>query len=465
MVRTVYAEEKILPDLLRISKTDGYIPGLILGQCSGQRDYVIHLARTPLPSEKTVTDGSDLNENASKLQRKSVGKLTDIQEIWLAEHAKQVTRMLPGGMWVLGVFVVGPGDVFAETTSLAKLNSILININKHLNNNRFFCGNSGNTEKLLLHVSTDTQRHVCKSSDVSNLSSSLQPVDWKFQGNNRWHELECQYDFDLFLPYQITEDTTTLSLKKHLQRILHRVSDGVHKAVCTIDGEIRDDSDSLEVGDKRKKGGSSKTGGGKASSEKKPFQVNLYIPCDMDIKDGEELNVVEVVGEMKCTGILSSKVFLHQKATVEEAVKAVKEDIIRSWAARLEMHWDSLIEEEGSSPEEVMVVHEPPRRVLIPLPHSKVALSDYLFPGEGPSEALISLQELLGVKVNESAVQKDFEGQPDPSDLYNLTANMELPKSEEGTTPTSALSPLLISAIGLAFVFLIVSILIQFYVK
>lgn len=59
-----------------------------------------------------------------------------------------------------------------------------------------------------------------------------------------------------------------------------------------------------------------------------------------------------------------------------------------------------------------MVVHEPPRRVLIPLPHSKVALSDYLYPGEGPSEALISLQELLGVKVNESAVQKDFEGQP-----------------------------------------------------
>lgn len=68
-----------------------------------------------------------------------------------------------------------------------------------------------------------------------------------------------------------------------------------------------------------------------------------------------------------------------------------------------------------------MVVHEPPRRVLIPLPHSKVALSDYLFPGEGPSEALISLQELLGVKVNESAVQKDFEGQPgDYISLYVL---------------------------------------------
>lgn len=463
MVRTVYAEEKILPDLIRISKTDGYIPGLILGQCSGQRDYVIHLARTPLPSEKTVTDGSDLNENASKLQRKSVNKLTDVQEIWLADHAKQVTRMLPGGMWVLGVFVVGPGDVFAETTSLAKLNSILTNINKNLNINKFFCGDTTSKEKLLLHLSTDTQRHVCKSFDVSDFTSSLHPVDWKFQGNNRWHELECQYDFDLLIPYQITEDDAKFSLKKHLQRILYKVSEGVQKAVCTIDGEIKDDSDSLEVSDKYKKG-RGKMSGGKPPAENKPLQVNLYIPCDMDVKVEDELNVVEVVGEMKCTGILSSKVFLHQKATVEEAVKAVKEDIIRSWAARLEMHWDSLIEEEASSPEEVMVVHEPPRRVLIPLPHSKVALSDYLFPGEGPSEALISLQELLGVKVNESAVQKDFEGQPDPSDLYNLTANMEPTKSEVGT-PTSGISPLIISAFALAFVFLITSILVQFYMK
>lgn len=464
MGRTVYAEEKILPDLIRISKTEGYIPGLILGQCSGQRDYVIHLARTPLPSEKTVTDGSDLNENASKLQRKSVSKLTDIQEIWLADHAKQVTRMLPGGMWVLGMFIVGPGDVFAETTSLAKLNSVLININKHLNNNRYFCGNSPSSEKLLLHLSTDTQRHVCKSFDVLNLTSSLRPVDWKFQGNNRWHELECQYDFDLLQPYQITEDDANFSLKKHLQKILHKVSDGVQKAICTIDGEIKEDSDSLEVSDKRKKGGG-KASGGKSPAENKPLQVNLYIPCDTEIKNEDELNIVDVVGEMKCTGVLSSKVFLHQKATVEEAVKAVKEDIIRSWAARLEMHWDSLVEEEASSPEEVMVVHEPPRRVLIPLPHSKVALSDYLFPGEGPSEALISLQELLGVKVNESAVQKDFEGQPDPSDLYNLTTNIEPTKSEDGTTPSSAISPLIISALGLAIVFLIASILVQFYMK
>lgn len=60
---------------------------------------------------------------------------------------------------------------------------------------------------------------------------------------------------------------------------------------------------------------------------------------------------------------------------------------------------------------EHLTLHEPPRRVLVSLPGSRVTLSDYLFPGEGPSEALISLQELLDLEVEESDVQKDLEVQ------------------------------------------------------
>jgi len=43
------------------------------------------------------------------------------------------------------------------------------------------------------------------------------------------------------------------------------------------------------------------------------------------------------------------------------------------------------------------------------LPHSAVAFSDYLFPGEGPEEALTSSQELLDISVEESAIQKELE--------------------------------------------------------
>lgn len=74
----------------------------------------------------------------------------------------------------------------------------------------------------------------------------------------------------------------------------------------------------------------------------------------------------------------------------------------------------------------MMVVHEPPRRVLIPLPHSKVALSDYLFPGEGPSEALVSIADLIGVQVSEAAVCKDFEGQPGNKFTTKLALDYQL---------------------------------------
>jgi len=58
---------------------------------------------------------------------------------------------------------------------------------------------------------------------------------------------------------------------------------------------------------------------------------------------------------------------------------------------------------------ENITLHEPPRRVLIALSENKVTLSDYLFPGEGPQEALLSLQELLDLEVQESQVQKEVE--------------------------------------------------------
>lgn len=46
---------------------------------------------------------------------------------------------------------------------------------------------------------------------------------------------------------------------------------------------------------------------------------------------------------------------MHPKATVNNVTSALVEDLIRSLAARLEMHWDSLIEEEHGSPEGIQL--------------------------------------------------------------------------------------------------------------
>ena len=142
---------------------------------------------------------------------------------------------------------------------------------------------------------------------------------------------------------------------------------------------------------------------------------------------------------MRLMGELVSRTALHQKASIEEATNAIKQDILRSMASRLELHWDSVIEEENGSPEgkensvvlnifnshvfiiaityyynfhsENITLHEPPRRVHVELPQNKITLSDYLFPGEGPHESLVLLKEVLDLEVQESQVQKDVERQ------------------------------------------------------
>uniref|UniRef100_A0A1B6KFK8 Protein odr-4 homolog n=1 Tax=Graphocephala atropunctata TaxID=36148 RepID=A0A1B6KFK8_9HEMI len=456
MRRTVVAEEKILPELVRLGKVDGYIPGLIIGQCSESRDFIVHFAKTPLPIEKADGLGDDEIGDGKKNQKKSVPNLSDIKESWVVDHAKEVTRMLPGGMWVLGLFVAGPGDVLSNSATQSKVTSLLQGLTKALEKNPNLLGNSPSSEKLALHLASGTNKVTCMSYDVAKTAAQLRTTDFKFV-SLKWHQLDSQYDCDLQPPLLITDQVASHSLRRHLQDILEMVVSGVQKSLCVIDGVMRDDDEPLDKTDNSK---CSKAD--KKAQESKMYQVNLYIPNEL----GEiDTTVNSVQGEIKCTGVLASRVFVHQKATIAEASKAVREDIIRSFAARLEMHLDSLVEEEIGSPEEKMVVHEPPRRVLIPLPYSKVALSDYLFPGEGPSEALVSILDLIGVKVSESAVYKDFEGQPDQGDLYNLTTNVDPPKNDESSVSSTSHSLFLLSGIGIAFFILLASLFIQFYMK
>lgn len=54
---------------------------------------------------------------------------------------------------------------------------------------------------------------------------------------------------------------------------------------------------------------------------------------------------MECDGSIHFSGVVSSSIFMYPKATVAEAITAVKEDIIRSLASRFTMHCDALIDD------------------------------------------------------------------------------------------------------------------------
>ncbi|KAJ8973409.1 hypothetical protein NQ317_006475 [Molorchus minor] len=192
------------------------------------------------------------------------------------------------------------------------------------------------------------------------------------------------------------------------------------------------------------------------------MQVSIYQFCNTDIsnKDAELHEIFESGGQLRIVGQVASKLWLQPKISISEASRAVKQDIMRSLSTRFEMHWDSLTEEENS--EDINCVHEPPRRVLITLPNSKITLSDYLFPGEGQQDAKVSLEELLDVKIDGKLEIDDVEGQADITEYYNSALETEsdvaLPK-----LPTDTNKFMYSIGLGVALLVLLISLLIHFF--
>lgn len=400
MVRTAIVDDNLEKYLSAVSRDNNYAVGLILGQSCLGKDYIIHFAKTP-PLQ--TDDDKKSGKSAEKPK-----KIEDFNNVWLADHARQATRMLPGGFYVLGIFVISPDDVLNPFNP--KIKSLLHSVHIQLSSNKYLFG-SPNTDKLVLHHSSKTQKYFCKSYDVT--SHSVQPVDVKSQPKN-WINIHC--DFTLNKLYYLAKHQGELPLEKHIKVILDELSGILDTAVFLYDREFRDKDDSLEtLGKKKNRNSRSSKNSHESGDGQKPLQVSIFQSMNSNSSTNSDVNILDSGGRFRLIGKVASKLWMQPKTTIAEASEAVKEDILRSLTSRLEMHWDSLIEEENS--EDINSVHEPPRRVLIALPDSEIALSDYLFPGEGPQEAKVSLEELLDVKINGKLNITDVEGQADATDL------------------------------------------------
>lgn len=219
---------------------------------------------------------------------KQVKTLADVADAWVAEHAKCTTRMLPGGMYVLGIFIVSKEDVL--TPLITKVKSMLQQITKQLGTNLYLYGNAMSSEKLVLNYCTATETFTCKSYDTS--TSSVKPVDFKFMPKaTKWHQLECRCELDQTVP--IPQNKIDWPLKKHmtvgltamlitdvsynifLKDILRLTNENLKLAKLLFDNEVKDASDNLESIGKKKNRGKSR----QEQGDNKPMHVTIFLPC------------------------------------------------------------------------------------------------------------------------------------------------------------------------------------------
>ncbi|XP_063621481.1 protein odr-4 homolog [Cydia splendana] len=453
MVRTVYSPEYCLQYLEQYASKETFVIGLILGQTTDSRENVIHLARTP---EEKSPDSAAENESFSASDKPEVARsLAGVSEAWIADHAKHVTRMLPGGMFVQGIFITSDEDIFEDPNCFSRVKTILNYTYKSLSTNPYMYGNCpGVTERLVLHMSTNTKVLTCKSVEVGSVKNVLtRPVDWKFLPKpQQWQRLDCYFEFDDVYPVIVKK--SGISVKQQFQQILESAQKTIESSVMFIDGELKTGSEALENLNKKKK---LKTNAKVTQQEAlKSMQVSLFVPFETCLP--ETVEYLECDGSIHFSGVVSSSVFLYPKATVSEAITAVKQDIVRSLASRFTMHCDALIDD-NLLPEEKVCFNEPPRRVLVPV--GSLFLCDYLFPGEAPAEALLSVRELLDLQITEADVVCDVETPADTSEFDAL--DRDASSEELLATPQEASQFMYITGICFALFVLIVSILVHYY--
>ncbi|XP_023366620.1 protein odr-4 homolog [Otolemur garnettii] len=378
MGRTYIVEETVGQYLSNINlQGKAFVSGLLIGQCSSQKDYVILATRTPPKEEQ--------NENL----KHSKAKLDDLDEEWTTEHANQVSRMLPGGLLVLGVFIVTTLELANDFQNA--LRRLIFAVEKSVSRRRLWNFTEEEvSERVMLHICSSTKKIFCRTYDVHDPKSSARPADWKYQSglSTSWLSLECTIHINIHIPLSTT--SVSYTLEKNTKNGLTRWAKQIENSVYLINGQVKEeDCDLLEGQKKSSRGNTQATG--------HCFDVRVLRNLLLNSDHRSTATVQICSGSVNLKGAVKCRAYIHSnKPKVKDAVQAMKRDILNTVADRCEILFEDLllneIPEKKDSEKEFHIL---PHRVFVPIPGSTVMLSDYKFGDESAEEIRDHFIEML----------------------------------------------------------------------
>jgi hypothetical protein len=382
--------------------------GLVVGRMTAAKDYIVALIETP------DIDGSDAGG----------GKNWDsVDESWIVEHAKEVQRMMPGGMMVMGIYFFCPSEQVA--VGAAKSSMAYSILRKIARLQAAVQAGEAEGERLLLHVCSKTKRVTCKAFQVKDASKGGHPAEMKTAADlsSLFVRASSRFGFSFSLTLPVKGSADTPSDPKGLSSfILNQVREQLNlsSTVATVDGVLVSDE---AMGGGEGGGGGSKgkgkgkgKGGGAGSGGVEPFEVSLFSRSRVGQGDGAGLrarggggavvvetsgrDVVRVEGEMEA---VASVLMTESQAA---AADAIRQDIASSLSTRLLMlleDW-ALLEEEEEEGASQSLRHAwlqgkrgawaLPRRLQFTL-GAQIRLCPHVLAPDGPKEALENVKQML----------------------------------------------------------------------
>ncbi|NXI14559.1 ODR4 protein, partial [Irena cyanogastra] len=376
MGRTYLVEEGIGQYLTELStKVKPYVTGLLIGQCSPQRDYVIRAVRTP-PKEQQ--------------QEESVGppRLASLDEEWITTHASQVSRMLPGGLLVLGVFMIATPELAKDGQNA--LRKLIFSVEKSLSKRRLWKPEEEEvSDRAALQICSATKKVVCRTYDVQDPKSSAKPAEWKYQSalTASWVALGCTVNVNIHIPLLATSPNH--DLEKNTKNGLNRWSKQIEDSVFLINGQVKDEDTELLEGQKKSRGNT------QPSTQFSDVKVLTQLCQGASARSTATVQVCS--GSINLRGAVKCRAYIHSnKPKVKEAIQALKRDIINTLNDRCEILFEDLILNEGPQKKTFgREYHVLPQRLFVPVAGSSVMLSDYKFGDEATGEIQERFVEML----------------------------------------------------------------------
>ncbi|XP_022895026.1 protein odr-4 homolog isoform X2 [Olea europaea var. sylvestris] len=208
MVKAVVGDETQLK-LAENRLTRSAIPsqvGLVIGKLSSNLDKGFVYDLVPTPSNDNgeppcslidgVGVGNSKKKGSSRTKSQPESSTLFVDNEWVSEHARQVSRMLLGGMKVVGIYI------WVNESSFKNSAITLCQTVKGVAQAASLVENDWN-ERLLIHISYSPLRWTCRNCSLAaNIASSnLRPCDFKMgKVLSSLQTFRCTYNFDIRLP-------------------------------------------------------------------------------------------------------------------------------------------------------------------------------------------------------------------------------------------------------------------------
>ncbi|KAI5082817.1 hypothetical protein GOP47_0002560 [Adiantum capillus-veneris] len=470
MVRAVIGDETYVEGFIDSVLQSGITlqVGLAVGRVGigSGRDAVFALIPTPQNEGQEVAHLE--GESAKELDKrkgtkgKSPAQSLQIDMDWVAEHARQVSKMLVGGIRVVGCFILASESVFKSSAALLWQTSKMVALALDASFNKLSLD-----DLLLMHFSFSPRRVSCKncSFELGYGSSSFRPCEWRAAKTlSGLHSISCLYRFECRAPVYAKEPTK--------KRLLDTLLSAVDAETTRLEAALVLSDGSLVVEDKALIGDTD-------------HEVEMFLPFDCpptDIRNGE------VSGLAIVSGSIQAHAYGFSRDPWSRAASDLKADIVKSLRSRLEILHDEidnfskdvnpitngehtvhpLQRVEGTSEFRCKL----PRRLLFPWLEG-VFLCDYLQEGESLQDVDGRLKDLLHVN-NPLDQGRILQHENDVEVLMRRSfweasvgnANIHEDKRKQAGSISNAVSgAMMLKAIGvLSFCVLLVSIIASYFI-